>query len=573
MGEINSNHDQGGKQNVADRAQALDDFWDIESLLPRKQKKTVSGTARAESKQIKAVEIELDAPKAHAPKQETVADMPIKTAGASAQRPYQPSVTPSAPVLTYTPKHPLIREVRVYRWRSSFQYYERFCATAKRMFSLHGEPCDAVPFFSYMPQYDQMNRAQLAWYLYWRDNVRAGKYLATDYSYIFLYLFEIINLPEDIPPREGQRMLCEIWRQYRDTYPLLNRYLADWICDYSLIHQLPPPTDVLSGELRLIAESSAFREFYACPTGDDASHDADIYMLFCSNYDYRKSKVYLGDGARAKLMKQHIPCAFSHVLRVLEQQNIAFSTTKMQKATFSRDSFVGALCSAEMKRRIEVDYCSFTRSHELRFLITDILKYSENKLRAYFGVKSKLSIYGLPDNIKAVINAYFAEAIPSRKMQDQPSEQRPAYEALYDLPRAELSFEHAAEIEQTSWSMTERLVESFGEDLPPNADEHPIQVVQTQPTSPPLDDAPTTKPQRGLLAYRAFLEAALHGDAVAQRSIARDKGVLPDAVVESINTVASDLLGDIVLEESENGGYTVIADYVDDITSLLKNNV
>lgn len=572
MSRINGNHDQDGKQNVSDRAQALDDFWDIESLLPRTSSKAASGTSRPEPKHIKAVEIELNAPNTCTSKQETVADVPIKAKKTTSEHSRLSTAEPSAPALTYAPKHPLIREVRIYRWRSSFQFYERFCATAKRLFSLHGEPCDAVPFFSYMPQYDQMNRSQLAWYLYWRDNVRAGNYLATDYSYIFLYLFEIINLPENIPPRDGQRMLCEIWRQYRDAYPLLNRYLADWICDYSLIHQLPPPTDVLSGELRLIAESSAFREFYACPAGDNVSHDAEIYMLFCSNYDYRKSKVYQGDAARANIMKQHIPRAFSHVLRVLEQQNIAFSASKMQTATFSRDSFIGALCSAEMKRRIEVDYCSFIRSHELRFLITDILKYSENKLRACFGVKSKLSIYGLPDNIKTLLDSYFAEALPSRKIQDQTSVQRPAYEALYDLPRAELSFEHAAEIEQTSWSMTERLVEAFDRDLSEKQDENPMQISRPQSTSSVVEDTKVTQSESGLLAYRAFLEAALRGDAVAQRRIARDKGMLPDAIAEIINTVASDLLGDIVLQESESGGYTVIDDYADDIRSLLKNN-
>ncbi len=566
MSHISDAHDQ----KKASRAQELDDFWDIQSLLPQKPQKTPPDTFRIQSTHIEAVEIEADAPKARAPQQGTVTDAPIKGAHKPVHSPERATTAPVSPELTYSSKHPLIREVRVYPWRSSFRFYERFCATAKHLFPLHGEMCEPVPFFSYMPQYDQMNRAQLAWYLYWRDNVRAEKYLPTDYSYIFLYLFEIINLPEDIPPREGQRMLCEIWRHYRGTYPLLNRYLADWICDYSLIHQLPPPADTLSSELRLIAESSAFREFYACPTGDDVSHDADIYMMFCSNYDYRKSKVYLGDSARAQMMKQHIPRAFSAVLRVLEQEGLAFAVTNMQKATFSRDSFVGALCSARMKRRIEVDYCSFTRSHELRFLITDILKYAENKLRAYFGVKSKLSIYGLPDHIKTVLDAYFAEALPSRRAQNQQQEQRPAYEALYDLPRTELSFEHAAEIEQTSWSMTERLVEAFDKGLPETADGHSSLLLPSETMPSDINDTPKEQARNGLLAYRAFLVAALSEDTASQRSIARKDGALPDAIAEKINALAAELLGDIVLEESESGGYAVIEDYVEDIRSLLQ---
>ena len=556
-------HEIDGRDNPSkrSRAQELDDFWDIESLLPSKAKRPFFDTSSIQGSRVEAVEVELDAPKARVSDEKPICDVPIK----AEHKPTRPSIpASSAPPVVYSPKHPLIREVRVYPWRSDFRFYERFCTTAKRMFSLRGKESEAVPFFSYMPQYDQMNRAQLAWYLYWRENVRAGIYLPTDYSYIFLYLFEVINLPDEIPPHEGQRILCEVWRQYRSTYPLLNRYLADWICDYSLIHQLPPPGDTLSGELRLIAERSSFREFYACPTGDDASHDADVYMLFCSNYDYRKSKVYLGDGARAEMMDAHIPAALSAVLHVMEEEGKAFAASKMQKASFSRDSFVGALCSAQMKRRIEVDYCSFTRSHELRFLITDILKYSENKLRAHFGVKSKLTIYALPDHIKTVLDAYFAEVLPSRRGGNHIREQRPAYESLYDLPHTELSFEHAANIEQASWSMTERLVEAF-EDLPKEVDIIPSKAVRTSEIERPKEPS-----KEGLLAYRAFILAALEGDLGSQRNIARESGMLPDALAERINTVASDTFGDIVIEQNERGGYAVIEDYVEDIRSMLK---
>ena len=567
---MDKNHERHD-QSAEDRAKELDDFWDIESLLPQKQQRPLSHTQPVQRKQVETVEIDLEPQKSQAPKAETISDVRIKAEKACSHS--AASVGPEiiSPEFAYSPRHPLVREVRIYRWRSSFRFYERFCTTAKRLFSIKGTPCEAAPFFSYMPQYDQMNNAQRSWYLYWRDNVRAGKYLPTDYSYIFLYLFEVINLPTEIPPHEGQRILCEVWRQYRDTYPLLNRYLADWICDYSLIHQLPPPVDALSDELRLIAESSSFREFYACPTGDDVSHDAKIYLLFCSNYDYRKSKVYIGDKERAEIMDFHIPRAFSAVLRTLEQQNAAFATTKMQKTTLSRDSFIGALCSNKMKRRIEIDYCSFSRSHELRFLITDILKYAENKIRSHFGVKSKLSIYGLPEQLKAIVDSYFAEAIPSKRGATRAEVPRPSYEVLYDIPSTELSAEHATEIEKSSWLITERLVEAFGENTPPQTDEHLTPTSPSETTSSNIDDVPKEQVQQGVLAYRAFLTATLNGDVETQRSIARAGGILLDALVEKINALAADVWGDIVLEESENGGYAVIEDYVENIRSILQN--
>lgn len=547
------------------RARELDEFWDIDQLLP-KSKSVNAPRPASPKKQIEAVEIKIAPPSAPNPR--TVSDAPIKPSQVcNISEPTEVSEgAPIEPDLVYAPNHPLLREIRVYRWRSSFRFYERFCATAERMFSVKGKECPSVPFFSYMPQYDQMNRAQLSWYLYWRDNARAGIYLPTDYSYIFLYLFEIINLPKQIPPIEGQRALCEIWKNYRSTYPLLNRYLADWICDYSLIHQLPPPIDVLSNNLRLITESSSFREFYACPSGDDTLHDADVYMLFCSNYDYRKSKAYRANDEQKKMMDRHIPRAFSAVLRMLEQKQIAFSTTKMQKATLSRDTFIGALCSADMKRRIEVDYCSFTRSHELRFLITDILKYSENKLRAYFGSKSKLTIYGLPDEIKTVLDEYFTQALPSHKSSALQQVQRPDYEALYDLPTTELSPEHAAEIERSSWSVTEQLIEAFEDSTP--VVEPKIQVPQQPSQAFERGDDWTD----ALQPYREFLAAVCDANAAKQRDIARSQGVLIDALAERINEVAADAFGDIILQEGDGGGYVLIEDYEQQIQSAFQNN-
>lgn len=554
-------------QNKRDRE--LDDFWDIENLLPLKSK--IQLPRRNPPSHINTVELEFSPSVPSRQPTDVVRDAPLASVTSSdslSERTDGRQIT--APDVTYTPPHPLIREVRLYRWRSNFRFYERFCVTAEQLFYHHGKSCESVPFFSYMPQYDQMNHAQLAWYLYWRDRVRAGEYLETDYSYIFLYLFEIINLPDKIPPLEGQTMLCRIWKRYRDTYPLLNRYLADWICDYSLIHQLPPPGEILTGSLRIIAEQSSFKEFYACPTGDDATQDAQIYLLFCTNYDYRKSKLYLAGGERTMALNRHIPAALSAVLREIGQKSATLANTKMQKSTLSRDTFIGALCSNDMKRRIEVDYCSFNRSHELRFLITDIVKYTENKLRSYFGIKSKLSIYALPDQIKKILDDYFAVTFPSRRPTARIESARPDYEALYDLPKTVLSPEHAFEIEQSSWAVTQQLVEAFDDEENREQDQ-PLTI-----STPKLEDAFNSSQENvsavaRLQKYHAFLLAALEKNSNDQRRIARDAGVLPDAVAEQINNIAVDIFGDILLEDRGDGSYIVIEDYTDAVKGLLNS--
>lgn len=537
-----------------------DDFWDIESLIPNSKRAAPASPSRPTS-HTETTEIEFSVPVTSGAG-EVPGDIGIKVSTAAAPIPVKPS--PTEPELVYTPLHPLIKEVRIYPWRNSFRFYERFCEMAAHYFDYKAGECDPVPFFSYMPQYDQMNRAQLNWYFYWRDCVRAGRYPSTDYSYIFLYLFEIINLPERIPPEKGQVCLCEIWKNYRKVYPLLNRYLADWICDYGLIHRLPPPTKYLSELLPVIAENSTFKEFYACPSGDNDTKDAAIYLTFCTNYNYKKSKLYASGEMQASTMNEVIPGAVSCVVQALEKEESVFARTNMQKATLNRDSFVGALCSGAVKRRIEVEYCSFNRSHELRFLITDIVKYTENRIRAHFGMKSRLSVYALPDKIKSILDGYFSQVFPKKKK--AVDMERPAYEVLYDLPKTELSFSHAHEIEQSSWQVTQELVEAFEE--PAIELSVPRIVPEKAEVILPANTGASGGLAEALMDYAVFLRAIDRKNTAAQREFSRQTGKLTDAVIEEINEISTDIIGDILIAD-DGVAYEILDEYREEIQSLL----
>ena len=53
-----------------------------------------------------------------------------------------------------------------------------------------------------------------------------------------MLIFEIINIPDLLPPENGLDMLVFIWESYRKEHPVLNRHLYEWVCDYCLIHKL-----------------------------------------------------------------------------------------------------------------------------------------------------------------------------------------------------------------------------------------------------------------------------------------------------------------------------------------------
>lgn len=243
-----------------------------------------------------------------------------------------------------------------------------------------------------MPQYTQLTEKRLQWYLYWRSQVRAGCYPDCDYTYLLLYLYEIINLGQEIPSAEGLTALCALWNGYRARYPRLDRFLGEWICDYCLIHHLSPPANALDGDMGTLITTSTLKEFWLSRPGNKENAYVDALIRYASNYDYHKSKFAVGENL--ELYDKHIRGAMGRVVEsVADNPHHLLAGGGLQDSLLSRDAFGGALCAHENKYRIEVEYCCFTRSHELRFLVTDIIKHTENRLRAYLGIKSRLGLY------------------------------------------------------------------------------------------------------------------------------------------------------------------------------------
>lgn len=257
------------------RAAELDRFWDIDALLPTRRVPARSRNTEAEEVTVAAKTPDAtdtsNMPLYHAEPlpppakdQENTVVHPHEAPllGTSVRRSVFPAPPPApAPILEYEPDSALLHRVSVYLPRSTHTYYDAFCRTAQALAKRRGSPAQPIPFFSYVPQYDQMTRAQLDWYLCLRDCIRKGVCPATDYSYLLLLAFEIINLAEHGNTTEGQATLVRLWQNYRAAYPQLSGYLPEWICDYSLIHRLPPPA--LSHEDRTeIMRHCTLKEFY-----------------------------------------------------------------------------------------------------------------------------------------------------------------------------------------------------------------------------------------------------------------------------------------------------------------------
>ena len=537
----------------------IDAFWDIEELLPRTPKKA---PARRMEPDTTAAEITLA-------EAEQTADggIPIPS---KKERPERSEAPKKTVLREYTMKDSFVQSVKVMPWPTVFSFYDKFRKDALRHFEREHEACEYVYFFSYMPQYDQMTVAQMAYYLYWRGEIRRGIYLKTDINYLFLYAYEIINLPEKIPPKKGAVLLSRLWSAYRDDFHYLDKYLGEWLCDYCLVHGVSPDWDVVDVFAGEVAGRVSLPEFYLrdkkLPWGLIAS---------VATYDYQKSKYYEPYRAAFDL---HIPRAVERAVnRVMMANPEMYGIVPMKTV---RDSFSGAVACHSLKFKLEIERYSVRRGaavggYDLKHIFSSLIKLCENQLRAVFGIKSRFSPTGVDTALKEELLAYFDEQYPNRnlKKQKKESDEEEAYMALYEPKQngpADIS--EALAIEKEAWE-TAALLSTDDEELvtetliPPMDEPRKEAVTQDSPFSFGIsEDFPSGDFDfiGNLLSetQREALKAALSGSFEAY---SRQIGVMAETLRGEINEIAMEEIGDMLIESD----FSVLEDYAEDVEAAL----
>lgn len=548
----------------------IDAFWDIEDLIPKRPKKTVANPVHTD---ICAEEIVLRSEK------ESVGERIPSRAEHPIKKEEKLKV-----LREYFPKQSLIQSVRILPWPTAFDFYTKFRNDALRYFDLTHEPCEYVYFFSYLAQYEQMTVSQMSYYLYWRAEARKGNFLKTDINYLFLYIDEIINLPEKIPPHEGALILSRLWGHYRSEILYLDKYFGEWLCDYCLIHAVSPDWAVLQDFAGEIAGKVSFPEFYM----KDGLLSWGLISAI-STYDYKKSKYY---EQYAGEYDKHIPKAVeTAVNRVIMTNPEAFGITIMKTI---RDSYAGAVVSHKAKCKIEISRYVIRKSatrgeQELKQIFGNLIKLAENRIRMYFGIKSRFSPTGMDARMKEEISSYFNEVYPeqNRKKQNK-NEEEEAYMALYEpkqIGKADIA--RALAIEEQAWETAELLSTEdekdfsdeptvseadFAFDFPA---EGTVEEAKTETQSSFNDafsfDFENTGDTESDFAFiqtifteeqRAALRASVEGKF---SEYCRTIGKMADHVRGELNEIAMEAIGDMILEED----FSPVADYLDEMKEFL----
>ena len=357
----------------------------------------------------------------------------------------------------------ILLNCKIENWGRGVSIFADFLADAKKYYKKTCLNAKYVYFFSYRPTYKELSHEQLCWYLYWRSTVREGSFIKTGLTYILLYIYEQINLCELIGVEKVYKNLINIWKNYRQEFPRIDKYIAEWLIDFALINKIKINLDEIEDILPSLLNVVSLPEIYLQDDYLKKECYTELLINSISAYDYKKSKFY---NANSEVFDLHIPKILYAVLSSSEfSEMFGNEIQNGVKIKATRESYAGAICTYENKWRITIEYKNAYKNFFFKQCVTDIIRFAENILREYLNVKSKLPIIAFPDKLRPLIEAYQAQHLPSQKLiaKTQKSQKKNKNEANLDTEIQTTEFnaniETASEIEKYSWDTTVTLVE------------------------------------------------------------------------------------------------------------------
>lgn len=307
-------------------------------------------------------------------------------------------------------------------WRQDFRYVSRegqFVQKARELESQTADHAEFVPFQTYWPTYDQMQPGQLKWYLYWRGEVRSERYHDTDLSYLFVYLYELIHGIGWSEPAQAVQLMDRVWHAYRKRYPKLDQYVREWKYDFALVFGLDLPLfeplaklpRSLSPELR---ELEWKRRFSAEPV----ELTWDLVLQLC-DYDIEKSRYYNEQGR--KDLREYIPKVIvlvdGYLAKTTGNKLINHFMPREKKVT--RYLFRSAVYDYEQYgRTATVSILAISEHLPLRTYLTQLVRFTENKLRELSGFKGKLRGITIEPEVEELISRFLHKEFELRKAEE-----------------------------------------------------------------------------------------------------------------------------------------------------------
>jgi len=460
---------------------------------------------------------------------------------------------------------------------------------------------EVVPLDTYYSTYGKMNDAQLRTYFTWRTKARQGNIENTSLSYVFCYIFELLNDVGVANPADAIEKLIALWLAFREFDDKIDHYLRNWIRDYYVMHKAMLP----------IAFTEYSRRFPV------QRHGEDIEILTkakpCTWDDLRvieaSSSFKITNGQFYKAGNQKIieECAcfvIRELAKLFKRSGVDFRNMFIEK----RSEKIYALYQGAVHRDVTVqavtvelsdfetmkhnsrgwhrEYISIT---QYRTAIGYIMKLMEVKMRQHFGYKRSLQAPAIsvlencflnsePDKFEwpnrptmdklktwkgkafAVINSVGFEAAIAQAISDYC---KAAHVVITNgevriVKPVEIDMSKLQDIEREHIATAEKLITEESDetvvDIPIAVPASDIIVPEVSGIVGLVDSLPTES--------RNLLQTILQGENIPPNS---------ELLVEAINEKAFTAIDDNLIDYSEGVPY-VYDDYIDDLQAALGGN-
>ncbi len=447
---------------------------------------------------------------------------------------------------------------------NSFMVYEnRIRSHALALYERKGGESELfVDYFSFMPCFSELSEKQLDFYLFWREKVKRREFYKASCSYAFLYITEIVNLPDKISPSVAINEIIYIWKEYLSGDKKHFKLLSDIVFEYCIVHDLPIPYEELKGifySIEIPAQSLLLTLFiYDYLLVSVQTHtQEDIKFIFNNtlSYTFQSGKHYLTNEQFKKLTDKYFykiltdflnekPEFFSQIFDKHRKRSSPIKTVK--------PAFLSLHTSLEVKKNLVFEYYVFDKNDiELQHLL-NVAKLIENKFRTLCSIRARLSVIPPENDVKLLIDKFFAPLFNR-------FDPKPCLTPQKKPKKVDVNIKNAQNIELSSWDATRKLTEGI------EVFEQEEIVSTSQFVSSDNSDMETFIISLNEDEFFVF-ESVFYKSLDKAKKVCFEKGMFLDSIISEINEKASDIFGDVLIDADLKEIY---GEYFDDVSSYL----
>ncbi len=407
-------------------------------------------------------------------------------------------------------------------------------------------------FVTFYPTYTSMSTEQLRGYFTWRAAVRRGEVPFFGKSYIFVYLYELINSIGVSSPEDGVAKLRRAKELFGDDISVA-RYIDKWIRDYIIYNDLPPSlfaemNDGYDDALLVLRDCKQRKD----PELFEAMRRLSGYdVTVCGFYnDYPEDFAYVA----CKVYRSYADHCTAHNKNTLFEKyfgrRVECLYTMFQGAIFydrmperEFEYKVSELCRYEAHRGAwfaDMIQGDRTYSKQLRGLMNAI----DFNMREKYDYPDKLEECSATVTEKKLIIAAIDELIERKKREEA---------ARIDIDTSKLvGIRQASDITRDKLIVDEEEAEIPEPELPAKPVEETAEI---SGNNTPLDEA-----------EYCFVHCLLYGGDINEA--AGKAGTLPSLLADKVNEKLFDIFGDTVIDLS-GGVPAVIEDYEEELKGMI----